>query len=140
MNFDIDNATRIAIVDKDAQWVKGLSIILSEYRAYKIVSRYDTISDLLKEIKELNPQIILINAAEVDEHDMHGYRKIKFYSESIQIISFSDTTNDELVLRCISYGSSGYLVGIKSHYKELVQGLEKFIKESPLYQKEQLWL
>lgn len=131
--FTIDKSTRLLFIDSNVQWVKAFEILIPENENYKIVGNLTSIKDNIDLIFELQPHIILIDIDSLGVEEIDSIRWIRINNANIQILPYAENPSDDNIVKAIERGACGFLIGVRSNYKELLNGIRKIhLGEAPL--------
>ena len=131
--FTIDKSTRLLFIDSNEQWVKAFEILIPQNENYKIVGNLTSLKDNIDQIFELQPHIILIDIDSLNEEEIDSIRWIRINNPNIQILPYAENPGEEHIIKAIEQGACGFLIGVRSNYKILLNGIQKIhLGEAPL--------
>lgn len=118
------NSTKIYLVDDHQMLIDGLKALLAGEPNISIVGESNSSTKALKNILEINPDIVLtdINMPEMDGIDLT--KAIKKQSPEIKIIALSMFGEHQTINDMLKAGVSGYILK-NTGKKELLNAIEK---------------
>lgn len=109
MNLDNIDAVRLLIIEDDETIRVGYVYLLSEVSEYEVVGAYDSFETAIVNLKEDNPDIILLDIELPGISGIDAIPKLKAESSDIKIIMLTAYENPDLIFQALSNGASGYL-------------------------------
>ena len=114
---------QIIIVDDHEVVRLGLKSLLDQYPQYKVISEAESASEAIKQAKELQPDIILMDIRLPGKSGIEACEEIKSEFPDIQIIMLTSYAEDEMLFSAIKAGASGYVLK-QINSEGLIQSLE----------------
>lgn len=104
------NRIRIVIVDDHALVRMGLTTLICDRPDMQVVGEASNLSQALRVIEETQPQIVLMDIRMPGESGIEATRQIVQRFPQTRVIILISYSNDELVMRAIHAGASGYVL------------------------------
>lgn len=104
------NRIRIVIVDDHALVRMGLTTLICDRPDMQVVGEASNLSQALRVIEETQPQIVLMDIRMPGESGIEATRQIVQRFPQTRVIILTSYSNDELVMRAIHAGASGYVL------------------------------
>jgi DNA-binding NarL/FixJ family response regulator len=101
---------KVAIVDDDEGIRNSLSILLKRASGYKLVGEYANAESALKEIPQVQPDVVLMD---INLPGMKGYdcvRQLKEARPAIQFLMLTVYEDSDSLFKSLRAGASGYLL------------------------------
>jgi len=105
----MDNKTRIVIIEDDQLIRESFASLLNESDSLECVKTFESCEDALKEIEELNADLILMDIQLPGMSGIEGIKKIKKKIPEIDIIAVTVHEDPQYVFDALCAGASGYL-------------------------------
>ena len=101
---------RLLIVD-DHQFVRvGLRTILDRFPTIGVVGDAGDIQEAVEKIKELQPDVVLLDVRLGDEDGFEVCKQIQAMDRDIHVLVLTSFADDQLVMDAISAGADGYVL------------------------------
>ncbi|MGF9846635.1 response regulator transcription factor [Priestia megaterium] len=126
---------KILIVDDHFVVREGLKLILETSDSYEVVGEAEDGAMALDFIKELQPDVILMDLNMPKMSGLEAIEKLKEQNSSIPIIILTTYNEDELMIRGLGLGAKGYLLKDTSR-ENLFRTIESAIRGETLLQSE----
>ena len=101
---------RIVIVEENQIFLARLSLILNGEGDFEVVGEFNSAEDALAKIKELLPDVMIVDINLPDISGIELIRKLKEEHPIIDVIAYSAQEDRETILSAIKAGASGYLL------------------------------
>jgi DNA-binding NarL/FixJ family response regulator len=100
---------KIVISDHHPVTIKGVSFLLKSTNEYSIVGNVTSGSELLQCLREVNPDILILEINTPGINGFHALRSIREEFPNIKIAIFSTLPEEIYALRSIKSGAAGYI-------------------------------
>ena len=114
---------KVLLVDDHEVVRVGLGLIIGNHPQFEVVGYAKNLAETMEQIKEHNPDIIVLDIRLQGENGIDICREIKKLFPKIKILILTSFGDDELVMQAIMAGANGYLLKEVGN-DELLQGLE----------------
>lgn len=114
---------KILLVDDHVLFREGLRAIISRKSQYEIVGEAGNAKEALYLLRELTPDLILLDIALPDQNGIELTQEIRKRLPKIRILIVSMHTQIDYILKTFQAGASGY-VAKESASEKLLQGME----------------
>ncbi|BAJ65048.1 MULTISPECIES: response regulator transcription factor [Anaerolinea] len=104
------NRIRIVIVDDHALVRMGLTTLICDRPDMQVVGEASNLTQALRVIEETQPQIVLMDIRMPGESGIEATRQIVQRFPQTRVIILTSYSDDELVMRAIHAGASGYVL------------------------------
>jgi two-component system nitrate/nitrite response regulator NarL len=121
------NSITIAIVEDHTDLRNSLKLILSTSPGFTVVGCYDRCEPLLEELKETEPQVILMDIGLPGISGIEGVRQIKKILPETHILMLTIYEDDAQVFQAVCAGADGYLLKRCSPI-EILQAIEQVVE------------
>ena len=126
--------TKLAITDDHALVLKGIEAMLADTTEIKVVGTYENAAQTLENIKQDNPDVLLLDINLPDMDGIELCRIIRKKYPHLKILALTNFEEISFVKKMLSYGASGYL--LKNTQKaELIEALQTVLKGEQYLQK-----
>jgi two-component system response regulator NreC len=102
--------TRILICDDHTLFVEGIKAILRNEPSLEVVGEARDGRQAVEKVKELKPDVILMDVSMPDLNGFDATRRVKEVDESVKVLMLTMHDEEELVARCLEAGAVGYLI------------------------------
>jgi DNA-binding NarL/FixJ family response regulator len=99
----------VTIVEDDNLIREGFALMINTTPGFKIINTYSNCESAISNLKQDNPDVILMDIELPGMNGIEGVLKIKKIKPDANIIIITVYDNDELVFKALCAGASGYL-------------------------------
>jgi len=107
----------IVVVEDNETIREGLRILIDSTKGYGCVAEYSNCDTMLKSIKKLNPDVLLIDIGLPGMNGIEGIKQVKVILPELIILVLTIYEENELIFEALCAGASGYIVKRASHLK-----------------------
>ena len=104
---------RIAIFDDNKNIRESIALLLKTVSGFEVVGTFSHVLDCVQDVKECNPDIILMDIEMPGMTGIEGVKLIKEALPNVQILMQTVFEDDDRVFDSICAGASGYI--LKNH-------------------------
>ncbi len=119
--------TRVVIVDDHPALREGLKTIINRETSFKVVGEAGTANDGIELIKDIIPDLAIVDISLPDKNGIALVREIKRDLPDIKILILSMHAKGEFIARAFKAGADGYLTK-ESATNKLVVGLKSIVE------------
>lgn len=101
---------RIMLVDDHTIVRQGLNFFLSKVDNFEIVAEAENGVEAIQMAMECRPDVILMDLIMPDMSGIEAIKKIRIFSDKIEILVLTSFIDDEKVIQAIQNGAAGYLL------------------------------
>jgi DNA-binding NarL/FixJ family response regulator len=101
---------RVVIVEDKSRVREGLVVLLSGTEGIGYVAAYGSCEDMLEQVKDDNPDVILMDIGLPGMSGIEGIREVKKIVPEAVVIVLSIYEDNENIFEALCMGASGYLV------------------------------
>src|SRR5262245_15073806 len=102
--------TRVLICDDHTLFSEGVKAILRGEPSLEVVGDVRDGRRALEKVRELHPDVILMDVSMPDLSGFDATRKILEIEPSVKVLILTMHEEEELVARCLEAGAAGYLI------------------------------
>ena len=113
---------KVIVVDDSETIREGLKTLINRTEGYSCIGSFPECSSMLNEIKELNPDVLLIDFSLPKEESLKGIKEAKSILPALTILILTVYEENEHIFEALLAGASGYLVK-KNPSKKLIRGI-----------------
>ena len=113
---------KVIVVDDSETIREGLRTLINRTEGYSCIGSFPECSSMLNEIKELNPDVLLIDFSLPKEKSLKGIKEAKAILPALTILILTVYEENEHIFEALLAGASGYLVK-KNPAKKLIRGI-----------------
>jgi DNA-binding NarL/FixJ family response regulator len=106
----VETMINVAVVEDSDTIREGLKILINETEGYSCPAAFPKCETLLKNIKNLNPDVLLIDIGLPGMNGIEGIRQVKAVLPELTIIVLTVYEENDLIFDAIRAGASGYIV------------------------------
>jgi DNA-binding NarL/FixJ family response regulator len=110
---------------------QGIKRIIEEVQNYMVIGEVGDGLQILPKVKELHPDIIILDISMPKLRGIEAVSEIKKIDEDIKILILTVHKNEEYVYECLSSGANGYILK-EDAAKELIFAIDS-IKQNKIY-------
>jgi len=114
---------RIIIVDDHEVVRLGLKSLLDKYSQYEVVAEAGSANDAIREVENLEPDIVLMDIRLPGRSGIEACEQIKEKFPEIKVVMLTSYAEDEMLFSAIKAGASGYVLK-QINSEGLVQSLD----------------
>ncbi len=100
----------IAVADNHELFLDGLIMMLRQIRDLKVVAEVETGLELLEQVKQQEPDIVLISAEISEIAAITAVRSLREYNPSLGIIALSIIPEEQSITEMLQAGVNGYVI------------------------------
>lgn len=101
---------RILVADDHAILRAGLIRLLGEVRGMEVVGEAENGHEALEKVKELIPDVVLMDISMPIMNGMDATREIRKWNEEVKVLILSVHDNEEYLFQAFQAGATGYLL------------------------------
>ena len=101
---------KIIIVEDNKTIREGLTVLINATDGLRCVKNYSNCEDMLAELEEINPDLILMDIGLPGMSGIEGIKKAKLILPEILILILSVYENDDNIFDALCAGACGYLI------------------------------
>lgn len=121
---DTQQLISIAIVEDHPDLRESLSLVLGSTPGFECVGSYDSCEDMLEELSEVHPRVILMDIGLPGISGIEGVRRVKSKHGDISVLMLTIYEDDAQVFQAICAGADGYLLK-RSTPAEILRSVEQ---------------
>lgn len=103
-------SVRIIIYEDNANLRESLSNLLALTEEYKVVASFPDCLQVTKDVKELQPDVILMDIDLPEVNGIEAVRRIRLFDNNVQIIMLTVFDDNTHVYEALYAGANGYLL------------------------------
>ena len=100
----------VAVVEDNDTIREGLKLLIDETEGYSCLAAFPKCETMMKNIKNYNPDVLLIDIGLPDMSGIEGIRHVKDILPELTIIVLTVYEENDLIFDAICAGASGYIV------------------------------
>lgn len=101
---------KVAIVEDNSEVALGLKHLINFSEGFECVGIYSKCSDASMELRNLNPDVLLLDIYLPDKLGTECIREIKSSCNNLEIIMLTSSDNDNHIFDSLKAGAAGYLM------------------------------
>lgn len=114
---------KVLLVDDHAMFRAGVKSLLAFNHEFEVVGEADSGQQALDKVKELRPEIVIMDIAMPGMDGLSATRLIKELHPDVKILLLSQHENREYILPALKMGASGYVLK-RAAADELIQAVK----------------
>jgi DNA-binding NarL/FixJ family response regulator len=114
---------KVLLADDKEVFREGLARLLAEEEGIKVVSQCVNGKQAVEKVREIKPDVVLIDSSISECDSSEAVREIKEESPEVRIAMLTDCENEEELFSAIESGATGYLLK-DTKVGELVKSIE----------------
>lgn len=114
----------VVVVEDNENIREGLKILIDSTKGYCCVAAYSKCDAMLKGIKKLKPDVLLIDIGLPGMNGIEGIKQVKAILPELIILVLTIYEENELIFDALCAGASGYVVKRASH-KKLIEAIQE---------------
>jgi DNA-binding NarL/FixJ family response regulator len=118
---------RIIIVEDNKTIREGLTVLINSTEGLKCVASYKSCEDMLENLKEDNPDLILMDIGLPGMSGIDGIKKVKEIMPEMLVLVLTVYEDDDNIFNALCTGACGYLVK-KTPPARLIEAIEEAYK------------
>lgn len=122
-NF-VKMATSLVIYEDNARLRQSMELLLSDDSGFKVIGAFPDCTKVLKQMEELQPQLVVMDIDMPGVNGIEGVKKIKSVFPDIKVVMYTVFDDDTRIFDCLCAGADGYLLKNTSPLK-LIQSLQE---------------
>lgn len=111
---------------------QSISDLINSSEKLALLGAFENCDHVEEEMKSIQPDVVLMDIEMAGTDGLEGLKKIKMYSEKIQVIMLTVFDDNERVFEAICNGASGYLLKKTSPEKILEAVVDVFNGGAPM--------
>lgn len=115
---------KVIIVEDNKIINQSLTLLINRAKRFQCVGSFYDCESLLKEIKDLDPDIVLMDIKLPGMNGIEGVRRIKAIKPDMNILMLTVHEENDLIFEALCAGACGYLVK-KTHPDRLLEAIEE---------------
>lgn len=115
---------KVAIVENNKNINESLANLISTSDGYDCVGKFLTAEDCLKEIKELNVDVLIMDIRLPGMNGIECVAKIKSIRKEVNILMFTVHEENDLIFEALCAGAVGYLIK-KTHPAKILDAIQE---------------
>jgi two-component system, NarL family, response regulator NreC len=104
------NKIRVLICDDHTLFCEGIKAMLRTEPTLEIVGEARDGRVAIEKVKELKPDIVLMDVSMPDVSGFEATRRVRETDENVKVLMLTMHDEEELVARCLEAGASGYII------------------------------
>lgn len=104
------NDIKVLLVDDHSVVRLGLRSLMERNQGINVCGEAENLSEAYRKVKELNPDIVLMDIKLPDGDGVNGCREVKKISPFVKVIVLTAYAEDSIVIEAIKAGADGYLL------------------------------
>lgn len=120
-------SVNITIIEDNEVVKDGFELLINSMSDHKVISTYTNCEEAIKNIKNDQPDIILMDLELPGMNGVEGIKHIKKIIPEVSIIVITVHENSELVFESLVAGASGYLTK-SSNYNKVLDAIDEAMK------------
>lgn len=104
------NKTKILLVDDHAVVRWGMKSVIERNPNYIVCGEAESLEEAYEKVKDLKPNIVILDLKLPDGDGVTGCRKIKANSPEVKVIILTAFGDDQVIVESIKAGADGFLL------------------------------
>ena len=101
---------KVVIYEDNPQLREGLSMLIDAEDDMKVLATFRDCSNIISEVQDLNPDIILMDIDMPLVNGLEGLKKVRVINTEVKILMLTVFDDNKNVFEAISYGANGYIL------------------------------
>ena len=110
---------KVVVVEDNDSIREGLKILINGTEGYNCIACYSDCEAMLKNIKKLNPDVLLMDIGLPGMNGIEGIKKVKLIIPELAILILTIYEENDLIFDALCAGACGYLVKKTPPYRLL---------------------
>jgi len=113
---------RVLVYDDNAGRQEGLELLINQNSDMHCVGTFESCINVINEVKELNPDVILMDIDMPHVNGIEGLKLIRKHAPEIMVVMQTVFEEEEKIFEAIRYGAHGYFLK-KTTPEKLIEGI-----------------
>ncbi|MFO7444891.1 MAG: response regulator transcription factor [Ignavibacteriaceae bacterium] len=105
-----DSMIKVVVVEDNKNIREGLKILIEGTDNYSCPAAFESCESMIKEIKKLNPDVLLMDIGLPGINGIEGIKQVKAILPDLSILVLTVYEENELIFDALCAGACGYLV------------------------------
>lgn len=123
---------KIALYEDNKTYRESLSMYLSMNPKFEVVGSFKNANNIENELKEFEPEVILMDIDMPGINGIHAVKKIRSYNTRTHVIMLTVFETNELIFDALCAGANGYLLKNTAPEKIADAILEVYVGGAPM--------
>jgi DNA-binding NarL/FixJ family response regulator len=123
---------KIALYEDNKTYRESLSMYLSMNPKFEVVGSFKNANNIENELKEFEPEVILMDIDMPGINGIHAVKKIRSYNTKTHVIMLTVFETNELIFDALCAGANGYLLKNTAPEKIADAILEVYVGGAPM--------
>lgn len=106
----MDKIIRILVVDDHPILRKGLQLVIKTQKDMEVVGEAGSVSEAIQLLRELNPDLIILDLSLPDRSGIEFIREIKTHCAGVRILVLTIHDDETYIKKVFTDGGNGYLL------------------------------
>ncbi len=113
---------KVLVYDDNAGRQEGLEMLINQTKDMTCVGTFESCINVVNEVKELNPDVVLMDIDMPYVNGIEGLRLIRKYSPGVMVVMQTVFEEEEKIFEAIRSGAHGYFLK-KTTPQKLIEGI-----------------